>query len=213
MAQTISSFFKIDGMELKSIGRNMLETVNQMSYEENGMTRSVDGSLTNLPDKEYFILPSVKIGFNLISIEDYLKLKALLLRKQIFEIEYYDKDFCTTSNSTIKHKMYAHPTELLNFMNFATSVTAVRNLSLTFVATLTETDVYTIQLKNNSSDSSPIYTASAKWGRSVLLPQKPSTASKDKFKYTSTIDGVSIEVTYEWGDRITIFENATLVGV
>lgn len=213
MAQTISSFFKIDGMELKSIGRNMLETVNQMSYEENGMTRSVDGSLTNLPDKEYFILPSVKIGFNLISIEDYLKLKALLLRKQIFEIEYYDKDFCTTSNSTIKHKMYAHPTELLNFMNFATSVTAVRNLSLTFVATLTETDIYTIQLKDNASDSSPIYTASAKWGRSILLPQKPPSARKDKFKYTSAIDGVNIEVTYEWGDRITIFENATLVGV
>lgn len=209
MAQTIETFFKIDGMELKSIGREMMKTVNQLSYQDSqGITRSVDGSMTNLPDQEYFVLPSVEIGFRLISIEDYLKLKALLLRKQIFDIEYYDKDFCTTSNPTITHRMYAHPDQLLNFMNFASSVTAVRDLTLTFVATLTETDEYTIELTDSGST---VYTASAKWGRSILLPY--SLAGTNYKKFQLEVASADIDITYSLGDRITIFENATLKGV
>lgn len=202
MAKNIYTFFQIEGIDFPNIGRGLLETVNQITYLDSGMTRSIDGSMTNLPDQEYFTLPSIKIGFNFITIEEYTLLRKLLLHKQIYTIKYYDKDF----NELVTHEMYAHPDDLKNFFNYGNSVEGLQDVTITFVATLRENTEYSVK---TLKDGVLITIASVKWGRSIQLPQINVSGVYVNANYVLTLsNGQTIK--YKTGDRITIFSDTTL---
>lgn len=200
MAQTFSDdWFKIEGYSV-NIGHGMLETVNQITYpSNNSITRTVDGTATNIADTEYYTQPSVKIGFNFINVDDFLFLSEILHKKQEMNLEYYDKDF----GKAVKHECYAHPTELKNFFNRGTSVEGVKDLELTFVATLKDREKYSVTLKDSSGNIINTY-SDILWGTSVLI--------NDSGSFRLVLSNQKA-ITYKSGQRITVFENTTLTKI
>ncbi len=190
------TWFKIEGHEIK-IGYGMLETVNQMTYpSNNSVTRVDDGAATNIADTEYYTQPSVKIGFNFIKAEDFLLLSEILHKKQVMTLEYYDNDF----GEVVKHECYAHPTELKNFFNVGTRIEGVRDLELTFVATLNDRTTHTVTLKNKGGNILTTYSGIL-WGRSIVI--------NESGEFTLPLsDGKTI--TCKSGQRITVFKDMIL---
>lgn len=204
MAFTLANtdnWFSVEGYVFK-VGHEMLETVNQMTYQSNNsITRTLDGTATNISDQEYYTQPSVKVGFKFISAEDFLLLSQILHYKQEMSVSYYDKDF----NKIVTHECYAHPTELKNFFTYGTSIEGVRDLELTFVATLKDRAKYTVTVKNSTNTTILKKYENILWGRSVLLEQV--TTDTDTFKYVMP-NGK--ELTYKANQRITVFGDMTL---
>ena len=204
MAFTLANtdnWFSVEGYVFK-VGHEMLETVNQMTYQSNNsITRTLDGTATNISDQEYYTQPSVKVGFKFISAEDFLLLSQILHYKQEMSVSYYDKDF----NAIVTHECYAHPTELKNFFTYGTSIEGVRDLELTFVATLKDRAKYTVTVKDNTNATILKKYENILWGRSVLLEQV--TADTDTFKYVMP-NGK--ELTYKANQRITVFGDMSL---
>lgn len=204
MAFTLANtdnWFSVEGYVFK-VGHEMLETVNQMTYQSNNsITRTLDGTATNISDQEYYTQPSVKVGFKFISAEDFLLLSQILHYKQEMSVSYYDKDF----NKIVTHECYAHPTELKNFFTYGTSIEGVRDLELTFVATLKDRAKYTVTVKDSTNTTILKKYENILWGRSVLLEQV--TADTDTFKYVMP-NGK--ELTYKANQRITVFGDMTL---
>ncbi len=197
----MDNWFSVEGYVFK-VGHEMLETVNQMTYQSNNsITRTLDGTATNISDQEYYTQPSVKVGFKFISAEDFLLLSQILHYKQEMSVSYYDKDF----NAIVTHECYAHPTELKNFFTYGTSIEGVRDLELTFVATLKDRAKYTVTVKDSTNTTILKKYENILWGRSVLLEQV--TADTDTFKYVMP-NGK--ELTYKANQRITVFGNMTL---
>lgn len=206
MAYTFTGdWFELEGFVF-NVGHEQLETVNQMTYpNESKVTRSTDGETTNISDIEYYTQPSIKVGFNFISAEQYHLLMQLLHLKQTMTIKYYDPDF----NKIVTHQMYAHPTELQNFFTRGQTVEGVRKLTLTFVATCKDREKYTITLLNKAGAVIRTY-PNILWGRSILL-EPQGDDSTEVYEYTFK-DGVGVDHTIEFrsNERITVFENMTL---
>lgn len=204
MAFTLANtdnWFSVEGYVF-NVGHEMLETVNQMTYQSNNsITRTLDGTATNISDQEYYTQPSVKVGFKFISAEDFLLLSQILHYKQEMSVSYYDKDF----NKIVTHECYAHPTELKNFFTYGTSIEGVRDLELTFVATLKDRAKYTVTVKDSTNTTILKKYENILWGRSVLLEQV--TTDTDTFKYVMP-NGK--ELTYKANQRITVFGDMTL---
>lgn len=202
MAFTLmGDWFSVEGYVFQ-VGHEMLETVNQMTYQSNNsITRTLDGTATNISDQEYYTQPSVKVGFKFISAEDFLLLSQILHYKQEMSVSYYDKDF----NAIVTHECYAHPTELKNFFTYGTSIEGVRDLELTFVATLKDRAKYTVTVKDSTNTTILKKYENILWGRSVLLEQV--TADTDTFKYVMP-NGK--QITYKVNQRITVFGDMTL---
>ena len=203
MAFTLTGdWFSVEGYVFQ-VGHEMLETVNQMTYQSNNsITRTLDGTATNISDQEYYTQPSVKVGFKFISAEDFLLLSQILHYKQEMSVSYYDKDF----NKIVTHECYAHPTELKNFFTYGTSIEGVRDLELTFVATLKDRAKYSVKIMSPVVSGQVLkeYT-NILWGRSVLL-EKVST-DDDTFTYVMP-NGK--QITYKVNQRITVFGDMTL---
>lgn len=190
------TWFKLEGRPI-DIGYGMLETVNQMTYpSNNSVTRVDDGAATNIADTEYYTQPSVKIGFNFIKAEDFLYVSEVLHRKQVMDLEYYDNDF----GKVVKHECYAHPTELKNFFNVGTRIEGVRDLELTFVATLNDRTSHTVTVKDNGGNVLATYSGIL-WGRSIVI--------NESGEFTMPLSNGKT-ITCKSGQRITVFEDITL---
>ncbi len=190
------TWFKLEGRPI-DVGYGMLETVNQMTYpQSNSITRTTDGAATNIADTEYYTQPSVKVGFNFIKVEDFLYVSEVLHKKQVMTLEYYDKDF----GKVVTHECYAHPTELKNFFNVGTRIEGVRDLELTFVATLNDRTTHTVTLQDSGGNPIATYDGIL-WGRSVLI--------NESGEFNLTLSNGE-KITYKSGQRITVFENITL---
>lgn len=194
--------FRLDGIDFTGIGRGMLRCTNQLNYAVSP-GRTMDGSMTNINSWESFILPQVEIGFNVIKIETFWKLRQLLLSKRVFSAEYYDVDF----NKFVTHLMYVQPDELKDFLNKGEDVIGLKGYKITLTATLTETDLYSATFYANSV---AIGTETERWGRSISAPALPTGYSK--WKATKTFDFAdgttnTITISYDSGDRINLFEN------
>lgn len=197
-------WFKIEDFVFK-VGHEQLKTVNQMTYpNDSKVTRSTDGEATNISDIEYYTQPSIQIGFNFISAEDYYFLMQLLHIRQTMDVSYYDPDF----NAVVTHEMYAHPTELQNFFTRGQSVEGVRGLTLTFVATCRDRQTYTVTIRNGSGTQKE-YT-NVVWGRSVLL-QKLTESENERYTYSyRDASDAPRTLVFRPNERITVFKNMTL---
>lgn len=209
MAYTFTGdWFELEGFVF-NVGHEQLKTVNQMTYpNDSKVTRSTDGETTNISDIEYYTQPSVQVGFKCISAEQYHLLMQLLHIKQTMTAKYYDPDF----GRIVTHEVYAHPTELQNFFTRGQSVEFVRELTLTFVATLRDRKTFNVFLKQNDSSSSmAIIHQNITWGRSVLLTRQ--TDSENEY-YEYTFKNANNEekiIKFYPEERITVFSDMTLV--
>lgn len=208
MAYTLTgNWFEIDGFKFE-VGRDMLETVNQITYPNNGVTRSISGAMTNISDIEYYTQPSVKIGFKYISIEDFFRLSSILHLKQVFEIKYYDIDF----NKIVTHECYAQPTELQNFFSYGKDIDGVRDLSLTFVATLNDRTTHTVTILKYPETSTILKTYTGiEWGTSILLTE--DTPDTVEFWGGLDVGVISRSLRVYPNQRMTVFEDVTLYQV
>lgn len=192
----VGNYFKIDGYVF-NVGKDKLETVNQITYpSDNNITRSVDGEMTNLSDMEYYTQPSLKVGFNHISIEEYQLLSFILHNKQVFDVEYYDKDFC----KVVKHECYVHPDDLHNFFNLGEQILGVLDFTMTLVATLSDRTTHNVKVGLNTLASNVL------WGTSIKLPGISST----KYSLSVTMGSSTKTLVYKGGQRITVYDNYTL---
>lgn len=225
-------WFSIDGINFAGIGRGMLKCTNQLNYKTSP-SRQSDGSMTNINQYDSFVVPQVEIGFKYITIDDFYKLRQILLAKRIFDVIYYDVDF----NNFVAHEMYCHPDDLKDFLNRGEDVIGLQNFTITLVGTLNGKDkVFTNEYKSASgynnmteeqqraaikayftntfkfSDIPSTYTVTGggivsqnvKWGRSVAI-----TASTNSGYYKISGDTQNLKKFYK-GDRINIFQNTTL---
>lgn len=206
-------WFSVDGYVF-DVGYGQLETVNQITYpSDSSVTRAVDGAATNIADVEYYTQPSVKVGFKYISIEQFYVLSTILHKKQTMQVSYYDKDF----NKIVTHECYAHPTELQNFFNYGKSIEGVRDLTLTFVATLNDRETHYLAIMNNTvSDFITTY-KDILWGRSVLIESAYDSDRYIMFIPTKkdesgeTVYGEALVVEVKPNSRITVYDDELLI--
>lgn len=206
-------WFSVDGYVF-DVGYGQLETVNQITYpSDSSVTRAVDGAATNIADVEYYTQPSVKVGFKYISIEQFYVLSSILHKKQTMQVSYYDKDF----NKIVTHECYAHPTELQNFFNYGKSIEGVRDLTLTFVATLNDRETHSVTVKDNTNSNVITTYADILWGRSILIE---SAYENDKYamfipteknESGETIYGETLVVEVKPNSRITVYNDELLI--
>ena len=186
--------FTIDGIDFSGIGKNMLKCTNQLNYKTSP-GRQHDGSMWNINDYDSFVLPQVEIGFNLIPIDLFWKLRKILLAKRVFNVTYYDVDF----NDWVTHEMYAHPDELKAFLNRGEEIIGVQGFKITLVATLNEDTIYNAIFKY-SDDKKTIL--SAPWGRSIKIPTLPSG-----YSYWAEENDTNKTIKLYKNDRLNIFKN------
>lgn len=206
-------WFSVDGYVF-DVGYGQLETVNQITYpSDSSVTRAVDGAATNIADVEYYTQPSVKVGFKYISIEAFYVLSSILHKKQTMQVSYYDKDF----NKVVTHECYAHPTELQNFFNYGRSIEGVRDLTLTFVATLNDRETHSVIVMNNTASEILTSYQNIIWGRSIIIE---SAYNNDKYamfiptkknESGKTIYGEALVVEVKPNSRITVYEDELLI--
>lgn len=203
-------WFSVDGYVF-DVGYGQLETVNQITYpSDSSVTRAVDGAATNIADVEYYTQPSVKVGFKYISIEAFYVLSSILHKKQTMQVSYYDKDF----NKIVTHECYAHPTELQNFFNYGKSIEGVRDLTLTFVATLNDRETHYLAVYDNNMSTIITSYKDILWGRSVLLDV---TAGRYiMFIHTKSDEnyiliGYSLIVEVQPNSRITVYDDEGII--
>lgn len=184
------NYFRLDNVEFNGlIGYKMLKTTNQLNYPVSP-GRQTDGSMKNINDYEAFVIPKVEIGFNLIDIEEYWKLREILLSKRTFVVTYYDNDF----GETVTHEMYAEPDDLKDFTNIGADILGVQNFKIGFVGTLNEKTLYTATFSTIK--------LSARWGRAITVPDG---------KWVNN-SGFS-KIYYYGGDKMILFGNVTLTAV
>lgn len=221
--------FVIDGNNFSGIGRGELQCTNQYNYKTSP-GRQGDFSMTNINEYDSAVIPQVQIGFKLITIEDFYKLRQLLLSKRNFNFVYYDVDF----NHFVAHEMYPQPDELKAFFNRGEQVIGVQGFKITMVGTLNGkdkviTDISNGNLKNTDwetyfnqipstynlylgTNTSPY--SSAKWGRSVQLPTTSFPTGVDYYTYSSESSQIDtqVDIKFRPNDRVTVFGNTTLIG-
>lgn len=184
------NYLRLDNVVFKGlIGYKMLKTTNQLNYTVSP-GRQTDGSMKNINDYEAFVIPKVEIGFNLIDIEEYWKLREILLSKRTFVVTYYDNDF----GETVTHEMYAEPDDLKDFTNIGADILGVQNFKIGFVGTLNEKTLYTATFSTIK--------LSARWGRAITVPDG---------KWVNN-SGFS-KIYYYGGDKMILFGHVTLTAV
>lgn len=172
---TAEDHFLLDGNDFSGIGHEMLKSQNQVTYPTQP-TRQMDGSMLNFYAYESFILPKVEIGFKLIDMKTYLRLRRHLLYKRSFNVEYYDKDF----DCIVKHKMYAEPDDLTAFLNIGEDILGLRDYTIRFIALLNDRKEFTASFESSVG----ITTLSNEWGRQIEIPASP-TATNGYWKMTT----------------------------
>lgn len=188
------NYFKLDNVEFSGlIGYKMLKTTNQLNYPVSP-GRQIDGSMKNINDYKAFVIPKVEIGFNLIDIEEYWKLREILLSKRIFQTSYYDNDF----RKMVTHEMYAEPDDLKDFTNIGADILGVQNFKICFVGTLNEKTLYTATFSNSST----VVKLSARWGSEITVPDG-KWVNNNSFS----------KIYYYGGDKMILFGDVTLTAV
>ena len=217
--------FVIDGNNFSGIGRGELKCTNQYNYKTSP-GRQGDFSMTNINEYDSAVIPQVEIGFKLITIEDFYKLRQLLLSKRNFNFVYYDVDF----GRFVAHEMYPQPDELKAFFNRGEQVIGVQGFKITMVGTLNGkdkviTDIINENLKNTDwetyfNDIPSTYTLTvenngypAKWGRSVKLPTSfPTGVSYYTYNSESSQIDTQVDIKFRPNDRVTVFGDTGLIG-
>ena len=184
------NYFSLDNVVFQGlIGYKMLKTTNQLNYPVSP-GRQTEGSMKNINDYNAFVIPKVEIGFNLIDIQEYWKLREILLSKRTFQVTYYDNDF----GEMVTHEMYAEPEDLKDFTNIGADILGVQNFKIAFVGTLNEFNVFYATFG--------AVTLQAKWGRAVTVPT-------GTWKIEDSKSGIEL---YE-GDKLILFKNLSLTKV
>lgn len=225
----------LDDLKFEGLGYGMLKHTNQLQYPVQP-GRQTEGAMTTINEVDSFVLPSVEIGFMLISAENFTRLRKFLLAKRTFIARYFDLDF----GRFVAHEMYAHPDQLKAFLNRGEQIIGVQNFVLTLVATLKYKDcvlpeeygvgandpitydvsqhfgkgasnqgVFTAKFKVSGKED---VTEQAHWGRSIKLPELPNGAT-----YWQPTEGALLTdiegIKFYQDDRVNIFENTTFTAV
>lgn len=129
---------KIDGYVFDKIGYGMLQTANTVTYVENPK-RSNTGAIY-IKNYDTYVIPSCQIGFGLISIEQFMLLRRLLLTRKEHTVEYFDADFGTR----VTHRMMVDDDKLKTFFSLGSKVIGMQNFSIKFEGTLSPWEQKTV---------------------------------------------------------------------
>lgn len=200
-------FFMIDGESFCGIGYEMLKTTNQITYKDEP-SRQDDGSMLNIEDYSSFVVGAGDIGFSLIDEETFRRLRRALMSKKTFYITYYDPDF----DRVLTRNMYAKPSELQNFLSYGDEIIGIRNLTISFVATMNETQKYTVSYFSNEGELIG-KSQECLFGRSVTTPELP----KDQgYNYWLSIEngfGTNKQIKVKGKKSILIFGDTKFIAV
>lgn len=219
MNVTFLDHFYLDGFDFSGIGRGMLKCTNQLNYKTSP-GRQGDFTANNINQFESGVIPQVEIGFMLIDINLFHKLRKLLLSKRLFMAIYFDVDF----GRYVVHEMYAHPDELKDFLNRGTDIIGLQNFKLTLVGTLKGKDIILPEKYGVGSDDPIGFDVNSipakfkvsfengkeyeiKWGRSMIVPEGEWAENYNKLK----IDNENILI--KGGDRLNVYEDYTFIQV
>lgn len=135
---------KIGGEWFIGIGYQGLLNVNTKTYVEEP-TRSNDGSIPNINDHDTFIVPRCKVNFKYFKIEDYQRLCNVINSANEFPVIFFDKQF----GDWVTHKMYCEPEEMYKIFNIGMSVLGVLDYEISFIGTLNDLSIYSVDYNAN----------------------------------------------------------------
>lgn len=184
---------KIDGYVFDKIGYGMLQTANTLNYVENPK-RSNTGAIY-IKNYDTYIVPSCQIGFGLITIEQFMLLRRLLLARKEHTVEYFDADF----GKRVRHRMIVDDDKLKTFFSLGSKVIGMQNYSIKFEGTLSPWEQYSVVYNANGGtvtgeSSTRIESEKLMMGETTAIPASGTFAngSKKLIGFCDKVDEVGV---------------------
>lgn len=133
----------IDGYRFDRVGYGMLQTANVLTYAESPKRSNTGAVYTGNYDA--YVVPTCEIGFGLITIEQYMLLRRLLLARREHTVDYFDADY----GRRVKHRMTVDDDRLKAFFSMGGRVIGMKDYTIKFEATLSPAETYKVRYHSN----------------------------------------------------------------